>query len=473
MHVEPRGSGPIGAPAAPEQLYESAMLRSRDRLSTRKAMSRLLAPTAPPELLECFLIHFCAFGVKMTEPVEGWIRKAGDRCEALGHAELGKSLKAHARHEAGHHQLMIDDTRRLVERWNAHRTPKLDADAILALPTTPGPLRYAKLHEQTIAGDAPYGQLAIELEIEMLSIRLGPTLLGHVAKVLGPDILQKLSFVNEHVALDSGHTEFNKRVLASFLAEKPSLALTLAAAGTEALEAYGDFLDDAHDAAARVLGLTEAPASTGLVWSVQQGFSPTPGKGITALELEELKNRLLAVSGRRSYSVRAEELLARSPASEEGASAWHLVCRDASGPVLCVRLQRFDGGPASPFESLVAPAAQAAFWAGEKHPRASSGEVSRWLVTRGADQRLFARAIAGLWALARSLGLSAVYTWAGTRDGQASVLMRVGAKLVSSLAPVSSETFSDELCAVRFELDAPPAVLAPLIDDMGAKLGLR
>ena len=40
----------------------------------------ILSPTVDPTLLELFLVHFCAAGVHMTEPVEGWIRRAGERC---------------------------------------------------------------------------------------------------------------------------------------------------------------------------------------------------------------------------------------------------------------------------------------------------------------------------------------------------------------------------------------------------------
>ena len=41
--------------------------------------------------LESFLLHFCALGSQMTEPVERWIRRAADRCAMMGHAELAKA----------------------------------------------------------------------------------------------------------------------------------------------------------------------------------------------------------------------------------------------------------------------------------------------------------------------------------------------------------------------------------------------
>jgi hypothetical protein len=455
-------------PTAVDQPYEAALIRPRERLSGRRAMAALLSPQAPPELLECFLIHFCSFGVLMTEPVESWIFRAGERCDALGMTDLAAAFKAHAKHEAGHHHLMIEDTRRLVARWNTRRTPKLDADALLKHEKIPaGVARYRLLHEQTIASDAPYGQLAIELEIEALSIRFGPVMLGQCAKVLGVEVIADLSFVNEHVALDAGHTDFNRRLLRRFLESQPSSALRLAAAGAEALAAYGDFLDDCLDAASNVLGLKGQAASL-LSWSVQYGFDPSAE--LTRAELVGLRDRVLSASGRRSFSILADELLTHTTGDRFDDDAWHLVCRDGQGPVSSVRLRPFSKGATSPFEALLPPSALEQLW--KDAPRDRCAEVSRWLTTRTNDQRLFARTIAALWALAQSLSLEVAYTWAGSRDGQASALMRMGGKLLRGVEPLASERWSDDLCAVHFNIHAPPPILAPLIKEMAERLKL-
>src|SRR5580700_513168 len=148
--------------------YEPLVTPARTRFGAGPALARMLAADVAPERLELFFIHFCALGVQMTEPVDGWIRRAGDRCKALGLEDLGRSLIAHAKHEAGHHLMMIADTRKLVASWNERRSFALDADELLALPATRGVAQYAALHEEVIAGDAPCGQLAIEYEIERL-----------------------------------------------------------------------------------------------------------------------------------------------------------------------------------------------------------------------------------------------------------------------------------------------------------------
>jgi hypothetical protein len=202
----------------------------------------LLDPNMDPARLELFLIHYCARAVPMTEPVEGWIRRAGERCEVLGLARLGRSLKMHAQHEANHHLMLIEDVKRLVEDWNQRYESALDVEALLHVPPTPALRAYVSLHEDVIAGPAPFCQLAIEYEIESLSVNMGPAFIKQCVRLLGPAFLQKLSFLTEHVSLDVGHTKFNHAELEKLLAAAPSFALLLGQTGNRALEAYGAFL---------------------------------------------------------------------------------------------------------------------------------------------------------------------------------------------------------------------------------------
>ena len=116
---------------------------------------------------------------------------------------------------------MLADARLLVERWNKARKPELNVNALLDLPPTPGVAAYHCLHEGLIAGPTPYGQLAIEYEIEMLSVTYGPQLIARCAGLLGDGILESLSFLRDHVALDAGHTNFNRLQLSRLLEEHP------------------------------------------------------------------------------------------------------------------------------------------------------------------------------------------------------------------------------------------------------------
>lgn len=224
--------------------YEACMEPARARFTESRTLSILQAPDINPVRLELFLIYFSAVGVAMTELVEDWIRRAGERCERIGLRALGHTLRLHSKQEAGHHVMLIEDTRLLVDRWNARRSFALEADLILGQGMTEGVRRYRKLHEDGIAGDSPFCQLAIEYEIERLSVRLGPRLIEQCMKVLGSTVMAGLSFLRHHVSLDVGHTRFNKRQLNRLLDQHPEYLMALVHTGEEALQAYSMFLDD-------------------------------------------------------------------------------------------------------------------------------------------------------------------------------------------------------------------------------------
>jgi hypothetical protein len=226
------------------EAYESRVTIARDRFDQSPAVRALFQDPIDAVTLEAFLISFAIVGVRMTEPVEGWIRRAGERCGELGLEHLAKALAAHAHQEADHHLLMLADARLLVVRWNKTRKPELDVDVLLNVPPTSGVAAYMSLHERVISGPTPYGQLAIEYEIEMLSVNYGPRLLERCAGLLGEGILEGLSFLSEHVALDAGHTNFNRVQLGRLLDEQPGFLDGLVAAGSEALDAYAMFLSD-------------------------------------------------------------------------------------------------------------------------------------------------------------------------------------------------------------------------------------
>lgn len=225
-------------------LYEPHVLRARERLKTDPGILSLLDPALDPVLLERFLIAYHAFGVRMTEPVEGWIRGAGERCAEVGLEEIGRTLCAHARHEAGHHLMMIEDTRQLVRRWNERNAHKLDAEALFAAPMLRSTAEYIKLHEDTIAGPMPFGQVAIEFEIEGISVSLFTGLVAHWRRVLGPEGMAGISFLQEHVELDVGHTQLNEKMMSRLLAARPAAAEPLGHIGSRAIDIYIAFMNE-------------------------------------------------------------------------------------------------------------------------------------------------------------------------------------------------------------------------------------
>jgi hypothetical protein len=94
--------GEIGAPLAD---YEGLLTPARKRFEGGRTTSLLLSTGIPKELLEDFLLLFCAYlccayEVRITQPVEGWIRRAGERCIELRFEQLGESLLVHSKQEA-------------------------------------------------------------------------------------------------------------------------------------------------------------------------------------------------------------------------------------------------------------------------------------------------------------------------------------------------------------------------------------
>jgi hypothetical protein len=231
------------------ETYSASMARVHAELGTHPAVRKLFDPQIEARVLHRFLIEYCALGVQLTAPVEGWIRRAGNRCKELGLTSLGDNLTKHAVHEAGHEALFVEDTKQLSARYTSRYGELIDADALLSQPATPAMQRYIALHEETIAGPAPFAQVAIELEIEGLSVKLGPTLLEQLERVLGGSILSCCSFLTEHVALDVGHTALNNKMLERLVAAKPEALPVLVDTGRRALEAYLGFLGECMDRA--------------------------------------------------------------------------------------------------------------------------------------------------------------------------------------------------------------------------------
>lgn len=225
--------------------YEQAMEPARRRFDEDDAVRAVCGPDIGAEHLERFFLYWSALGVGVTEPVEGWIRRAGEACAHLGGvgvAELGVALQKHAKAEADHHLLFIEDVRFLAKRAEAAGRSVPDPEELLALPVPEAAYPYRDLHEKVIAGPQPYAQIAIENEMELQSLSFGPAVVANAKVVLGDDVVGGLSFLDEHIELDVGHTKFNRRQMATFLDNYPQAMDALVTAGAEALDSYREFL---------------------------------------------------------------------------------------------------------------------------------------------------------------------------------------------------------------------------------------
>jgi len=239
-----QGTPTTGNPIDAIDDYEQAMEQPRARFAQREVLRAIESREGSERLLHCLLIAFCTNGVGMTESVDGWIRRSGERCVALGFDELGEALQRHAVHEEGHHLMMINDAEQLVASWNQRHPDTIDREGFVGEPLGKGVDHYIAMHEAVIESSTPFAQVAIEYEIERLSITVGPRMITAVAMACGAALVQQLSFLNEHIEIDAGHTEFNRRQLRAFLSAYPDALGTLTRVGAQALDAYGEFLDD-------------------------------------------------------------------------------------------------------------------------------------------------------------------------------------------------------------------------------------
>jgi hypothetical protein len=234
--------------------YEAIIADHREAFATNDAVNLVTSSSCDERLFAHFMLRWSVHGVAMTAPVESWIAGAGERCAQLGNQTLGKALKAHSRAEADHDLMMVEDAR-AIAAWFAERSAAgVDVDALLSESPLASTLPYIKLHEDVIAGLTPQAQVAIEYEIEQLSITMGPRLLINCERVFGIDT-RFYSFMAHHVELDAGHTAFNRRQLQKVLCESPRELKVMTGAASTALAVYAGFM-------AECLRLAESDSDT-------------------------------------------------------------------------------------------------------------------------------------------------------------------------------------------------------------------
>lgn len=224
--------------------YQQLIGVARQRFAASRGIQAMISPETDARTMAAFLLHFSALSIPLTEPVEGWIRRAGERCVALGWVDLGDALKRHSISEAGHDRYHKDDVVNLIQFWNSRWMPTIGLDAVSLHGLTSGGERYRQLHEDTLASSTPYCQLAIEYEIELLPIHYGPRFVDNCVALLGKDILHCMSFATSHIEFDIGHSKFNAHFLNRMLTEWPVRLAPAAQAGAAALDAFGDHLTE-------------------------------------------------------------------------------------------------------------------------------------------------------------------------------------------------------------------------------------
>ena len=235
----------VTAPECLVEAYERRLAPARERFDGGAFAREVASGVMSPEGLEVFLMWFTALGQHMTRPVAGWHRRAGERCQALGHRELGQELVEHAEHADGQDRMLREDARNLVKRWNDRRGEMpIETGRLLAARPTAGVRRFAELQERVIDGPAPWGQIAIDHEMERLSTTWSGTFLRTCLHTLGPEIRDCLSFLDDQDQPEAGEERANADQLDRLLRERPEALEDVSRAGADALDACGVYLDD-------------------------------------------------------------------------------------------------------------------------------------------------------------------------------------------------------------------------------------
>jgi GNAT acetyltransferase-like protein len=441
--------------------YNQLMAQARERFEASSGLNAIRSSNNP-RFLEAFLLYFSAIGAQMTEPVESWIRRAAERCSALGLQELAEALARHARAEAGHHLMMIADLRSLATHWNSRYRPLVDADELLRLTPSYGASRYCLVHEENIAGNTPFAQIAIEYEIEQLPLRYGLLFVGRCLEMFGPEILPSLSFVTEHIDLDIGHTHFNAQQLSKFIDLRPESLPSLIAAGSAALDAYAQFLTDCVELAenhCRVSPISlEAPPQF-LSWQLHCPlWNSINGAGESwpdwIDEVRSLRGAAFYDNGRRPRFKSDNGSFKDSDPID--LYAFHVLAYSGDNLVGCVRVYPLTGsGPPCLTESLIGAEQFSDMLLTLGKHRENTIEIGRWVVdpalrakgslAPGIGVQLAAGAGALALALAnRSEDANGVAIFsAGSRDKQYLMLSRLGLRPVSGIEPLASTEYDD------------------------------
>jgi predicted GNAT family N-acyltransferase len=458
--------------------YERLLAPARERFAARSGLKLLESPTIAPALMESFLLHFCAIGTRMTELVESWLHRSAERCEIIGLPELARALERHARAEAGHHLMMIADVRSLAARWNACRQPPVDAEEFLCQPPTIGALRYCQLHEENIISDRPYAQIAIEYEIEMLSLGYGERLIARCVELLGADVLSCLSFLTEHVNLDVGHTRFNARELGKLIEQDPTRLPTLVTAGTAALDAYAMFLADCAQLAERHAQAVQSSIAPSLSLSWQVGSPPiTPEKGEPGPipdwveDVRALRGSVLYSDGRRPQFKTADGRCYDPDPID--LHAYHVLAYSGHQLVGCVRVYPLVSDAACcATEAILGKKRFAEMLLELGAQRTTTVEIGRWVVH--PEHR---KSGAGVWlaagaaTLAKRLGFQIAVCSAGTADKQDRILARMGMKTLPTVGVLKSDAYADRVSVMYVHVQNLKFVR--IMDQMAETLGLN
>lgn len=229
--------------------YEPRVLAARSALENDPVIAEILSPHVSPLLLESFLIEWMARSPYMTDPIPGWVRKAGELALVLGQKRIGAALVEYTRREEENESPDGKNFRSVVRAFNERNGAQLDAVTLLSERPTVTMRAYRILHEEVLAADLSIGEVAMVYELERASSVFTLALLVAVQRVLGPEAALRLSAMRRRAPYAVERTAFLGRALAEILDQAPHAAEQLGELGAGALDIQRHFLRECVEAA--------------------------------------------------------------------------------------------------------------------------------------------------------------------------------------------------------------------------------
>jgi Acetyltransferase (GNAT) domain len=154
--------------------------------------------------------------------------------------------------------------------------------------------------------------------------------------------------------------------------------------------------------------------------------------------------------------------------------AYHLIVRSQSGFAGCSRVIRLSECSQGAVESALGRQGFSDLLSQLGARRERTCEASRWMVAPEYRRRgLGFYIVAASWAAARWLGLETAFVMAGTRDRQASALVKMGAQPVPGAPLLHSRRLDDDLRLLYFDVLHPSECMRRWTAEAMAVLGLE
>jgi hypothetical protein len=197
-----------------------------------------------------------------------------------------------------------------------------------------------------------------------------------------------------------------------------------------------------------------------------------PGEGRAPdwlVELSEMRGRVLFEEGRRPrFRLPSGTFADDDPLDRY---AYHLIARASTRPIGCIRLVPLDVDATCVSEELVGESLLSGSLDLVRVRRRDAAECGRWIVPSQHRRRLVGmRLAAGIIAVGRWLGYRILIGPTGVRDGQASLLSRIGMRALPSLPQLHVPQYDDEIAVLYLFPAAVTGSFARVIDEMALTL---